>query len=108
MAAMTIRCHAEGAQNNWICPITEDIDRFLINKSTAHHSYLYICELDLEDIKPLISIRLPGCTIGQLILNKDFEITDVGFNSYSSRFFVSSPLNAIKKYIGYKLEVNLP
>lgn len=107
MAATTIRCHAEEAQNNWICPITEDIDRFLVSSNSKNHSYLYISELDLEDLAPLISIRVPGISIGTIALNKDFEITNVDLNTFAQQYFASDPSKVLKKYIGCKLEVDL-
>ena len=98
----------------WVCEITKFMDRYITWKNKKYvNTYMWDLkdELDLQkDLKEkTILFRFPGTTAGCILLNKENVITDIIFNESiisKDKLYKKEVVEDVKKYIGYKLEVN--
>ena len=66
---------------------------------------VYILD-DRDSYDPFtLAIRVPGCTLGYIIVNKNMEITEVKIEEFALNRFHGNPNAILMQFIGQKLEV---
>lgn len=94
------------SSREYICQLTEEIDKYMLGTSDVYKSYLCDCGPRKEhDGKEgyVYAIRSPGSTKGHIYLDKDNVITEVKFYDHALRFFELEIKKLENGLLGYQL-----
>lgn len=96
--------------NQYVCELTKEIDKYLIGLSDIYCSYLYDFSPRKEhDGKEgyIYTIRSPGSTKGCVFVDNQGIITEVKFYSDSLGYFKPEVKILEKELLGYQLEMGV-
>ena len=85
-------------REQWICQLTEELDKHLIGKLDIWHTYIYI--INEEDKHGCLALRVPGQTIGEIILDENDCILSIRIGDWSFAKFDCDVNDLFKSYIG--------
>ena len=88
----------------WVCDITSELDNHLVNKTKDWYTYIYV--RDEEDQKGVLTLRVPGQTIGSIELDENNCLVNINIGSWSLARFDCDVNTISEKYKGVKLVFN--
>lgn len=93
----------------YTCEITEqmdDIGLIYVSKEygLVHHLY-YLGIGDLHADKHVFAVRQPGCTVGELIADKDGVIEKIHITEPDVSGYKEDINKFLKKYVGQKIQI---
>lgn len=86
----------------YTCELTEKLDERLIGRTPIYRVYI----LDARDsFDPnMFALRVPGSTLGYILINENMEITEVKIEDFALNRFCGNPNPILMQFIGQKLE----
>lgn len=88
------------------CELTKELTSVL--KYHNRHFYVYIYGISIKSdlyVDKVLALRVPGCTIGAIILNDDLTIKEIKIYEDCSFKFKENTENIIKKYIHEEIQL---
>ena len=86
----------------YTCALTEKLDERLIGRTQIYRVYILD---DRDTFEPnMLVLRVPGCTLGYIMVDENMKITEVKIEDYALQRFCGNPNSILMQFIGQKLE----
>lgn len=88
----------------YFCELTEFLDNITEKKRPSRRHYILAKPCDFKD--GVLPIRLPGCTVGGVFINKNSVITKVLIDgNYYKDIYPEDINEMLERYIGEKISI---
>lgn len=84
---------------------TRELDKYTNNVDGVFCNYIYAEKMHRGENRYFVSFRFPGATRGHLVLDRKDVIVDIVIYKDSNYIYKDGVEEAIKKFIGYILEI---
>ena len=82
----------------WVCRLTERLDNYLVGKTNIWYTYIYI--ISENDKHNCLALRVPGQTIGRVMLDENDCIVSIGIDDLSIAKFNCDINELVKDFVG--------